>query len=77
MTSIGNQTTLMNLQTINGIRDLNDIYYHFYQYFINGSERSYAIIKCLSPKQLRLLSKGFTHFYHRPILGKELRKLTA
>ena len=77
MTSIGNQTTLMNLQTINGIRDLNDIYYHFYQYFIHGSDTSYIIIRCLSPKQLRLLSKGFTYFYHRPISGKELRKLTA
>ena len=77
MTSIGNQTTLMNIQTINGIRDLNDIYYHFYQYFINGSDTSYLIIRNLSPKQLRLLSKGFTYFYHRPITAKELWKLTA
>ena len=68
MTSIGNKTTLINI-------DITEIYYYMYSYFVNGDVTYLTILGDLTAKQLRLVTKGFTHFYHRNIKQSELKKI--
>lgn len=77
MTAIGNQGALMNINTIDGIYGIDDIYYHFYHYINKSSETSADILRCLSPKQVRLVSKGFSTFYHITPTNKQLKRLIS
>ena len=70
MTSVGNKTTLMDIE------DMSTIYYYMYAYFVEGDAKYLPMIKILNAKQLRLLSKGLAYFYHYSIKQSELQKIS-